>query len=315
MFNLGILFANAVGAARHYSALAWSCGAMAIIFLAVFIFMPETPQYLLSVGHTDDALSALRWLRGKESVSMELASMVEVVERSARERTSLRAVLSTLTMRRALILSIGLVIIQQLSGINVVFFYTQSIFEAAGSTMSPSTCAITVAVVMLIFSQIAAPLSDRAGRRALLLASAIGMAVSLAALGGYFHAKTTMGDDAVASVFWLPLASVIAYMCFYLLGFGPLPWAVMAELLPPSAKGTAGALVSSSCWVLSFIATKCFQDLVDALGTAAAFFIFAGCSAAGAVFVFCLLPETKAKSLDQIQRELSVGFRAASAPS
>lgn len=312
MFNLGILYVYSIGAAENYAALAWSSAAVGIAFFIIFIFMPETPQYLLSKGHRDDALLALRWLRGRQDTAAELAVMVENVERDAEERrrSSFREMLTKPAMRRALVLSVGLVTIQQLSGINVVFFYTQGIFEAAGSSMMPSTCSIVVGVVMLVFSPVAALLADRAGRRLLLLASSIIMAISLTSLGGYFQAKSSYGNDAVSGIAWLPLASVISYMCAYLLGFGPLPWAVMAEVLPPGAKGTTGALVSACCWIESFVMTKCFQDIVDGLGTAAAFFTFAVFSIIGAAFVFFLLPETKAKSLEQIQRELAVGFRA-----
>ncbi|XP_071445146.1 facilitated trehalose transporter Tret1-2 homolog [Hetaerina americana] len=317
MFNVGILFANAVGAAKNYAALAWSSAALAVAALGLILLMPESPRCLLARGKLDEAQLSLQWLRGTPQVTQELANMTEVVEREREEQraSSFRELVSMPAMKRALIISIGLVVIQQLSGINVVFLYTQRIFKDAGSSMTPSTCSIVVAVVMLLFSQIAAPLSDKAGRRILLLTSAIAMSISLASLGGYFQAKESPpseGNDHLASLTWLPLTTVIAYLCAYLLGFGPLPWAVMAEVLPPTAKGPAGAIVASACWILSFIATKCFQDLVEALGTAAAFFLFAGFSFLGAVFVFFLLPETKGKSLEQIQSQLALGFRVRS---
>jgi MFS family permease len=127
--------------------------------------------------------------------------------------------------------------------------------------------------------------------------------LSLAALGLYFLLKETLQQD-VRAISWLPLVCLIVYISAYCLGIGPLPWIVMSEVLPPNVKGIAGGIVTSFCWITSFILTNSFQTLIDYFGRHCAFWLFALNSGLAILFIYYKVPETKGISLQEIQDRL-----------
>lgn len=134
-----------------------------------------------------------------------------------------------------MIISGGLLAFQQISGINVVLFYSQSIFQKAGSSMDPAVATICVGIVQVLSSGCTPLIVDRLGRKIILLTSAAGMAIALGFLGLFFlldHQKA----EIVSSISWLPIVSLIAYVIVYCVGFGPLPWAVLGKIVFTSKK-------------------------------------------------------------------------------
>ncbi|XP_067007203.2 facilitated trehalose transporter Tret1 isoform X2 [Anabrus simplex] len=299
MFNIGLLFAYAVGAADNYLVLNASCLLVPILFFAAFVWMPESPVFLLSKGRTSEAHRALQWLRGPlHNTQFEMQKLEAAALEDARQKTSWRSTVTNRATVRALVISLGLVAFQQLSGVCVVFSYTEKIFEMAGSSLSPSLSAVLVGLVMLAMSYVTTVLVDRTGRKVLLLSSSVLMAVAHGLLGLYLALSPLPGWS------WLPLFSVLLYISMYCAGLGPLPWTVMAEVLPANVKGQAGSLVSCFCWALSFAVTKVFVNLEQGIGLHFTFWLFGLCCAFSAVFVALMVPETKGKSLQQIQEEL-----------
>jgi MFS family permease len=138
----------------------------------------------------------------------------------------------------------------------------------------------------------------------LLLVSTIVDALSLLTLGAYFLLKEQLHRD-VSAVSWLPLLCLVVYIGAYCLGIGPLPWVVMSEVLPPNVKGSAGAIVASSCWVTSFMLTNTFQTFIDYVGRYCAFWVFGLHCLLAALFVHYRVPETKGISLQEIQLRLA----------
>lgn len=304
-FNIGILYAYAVGAAGHYTLLNLTCLALPVLAVLIFVWMPEAPQYLLTKDNRAGAAKSLQWLRGKShNVEHELQQLKEVAEKEARNRGSLKDMLTSPLAVKALVISTGLVSFQQLGGICVVLFYTETIFQAAGSSMSASLSAVIVGTVMLIMSFCIMPIMDRAGRRVLLLVSTCVDALSILVLGLYFLLKEQLHRD-VTAISWLPLVCLVTYIGAYCLGIGPLPWVVMSEVLPPNVKGSAGAIVTSSCWITSFMLTNSFQTFTDYVGRYCAFLVFALHSLIAALFVYYKVPETKGISLQEIQDRLA----------
>jgi len=109
----------------------------------------------------------------------------------------------------------------------------------------------------------------------------------------------------VSSLGWLSLLSLLIYIAFFSLGWGPLPWLITAEVLPVRAKGLAGGLATASNWLFAFLTTKEFEDLESAIDSFGAFWLFAGVCLAGVAFVLVYVPETKGKSLEEIEAELT----------
>lgn len=196
-----------------------------------------------------------------------------------------------------------LMFFQQFSGINAVIFFTVDIFKMAGSSLDPNFCSIIVGVVQVLMTFAAAALVERTGRKILLLQSSAVMCLCLAVLGIYFNVKDA-GKD-VSSFGLVPLVSLVLFIISFSLGYGPIPWMMMGELLAAEVKGIASSIVVLFNWTSVFIVTKTFPILLTSLGNDFTFWIFAVIMAIGTVYGFKELFETKGKSNAQIQLMLS----------
>jgi SP family facilitated glucose transporter-like MFS transporter 8 len=176
------------------------------------------------------------------------------------------------------------------------------LFQSAGSTLEPSTATIIVGVIQTVATFISTLVVDRLGRRILLLISDFVMAICTLLLGIYFYLKNEGHDT--DNLGWLPLTSVCLFIVTFSLGYGPIPWMMVGELFAPHIKGFASSLSCVLNWILAFVVTRFYSNLADSFSIQATFWIFAVISAIGTAFVFFVVPETKGKTLDQIQKEL-----------
>lgn len=144
-------------------------------------------------------------------------------------------------------------------------------------------------------------IADLVGRRILLVVSSAVMSLCTIVIGIYFHLKDNHHD--VSSLGWLPLLSLCLFIVVFSIGYGPIPWALMPELLPSEIKGTAGSIACVINWLCAFLVTKFFADLVATCGSDVTFWIFAAVSAVGITFSWNI-PETKGKTFEEIQQEL-----------
>jgi len=203
---------------------------------------------------------------------------------------------------KSLTICVGLIFFQQLSGINVVLFNAQSIFEDAKTGLDPATSAILLGVVQVIACGLTPFIVDRLGRKPLLVTSCIVASITLTLMGSYFYLKDR-GDD-IQYITWLPVTALIIYMLVYCFGLGPLPWAISGEMFPSDIKSIAAPIVASVCWLLGFITTRFYPNL-NAIGPYVAFFLFGGFSAVAVLFVVFVVLETKGLSLHEIQVRLN----------
>jgi len=182
--------------------------------------------------------------------------------------------------------------VQQFSGINAVIFYSASILQAGGID-DPNTGGLLIMGVQVVMTAVAVLLMDRAGRRALLLVSLAGMCFCAAAMGA-FHLNAQRPT-------WLALASLVGYIASFSLGLGAIPWLLMGELFAADVRALAASMATLLNWAFSFTMTLVFAQLNAALGPAGTFFLFSAICAAGAAFVAACLPETKGRSLAEVQ--------------
>jgi len=302
----GILFVYVVGTFASWQWLALICGFVPVVFLIAMIFVPESPRHLLAKGKNAEASQALCWFRKKTS-SQEVEDDLKIIETSVNDAKAQKSKFSDLfisyNLRPALIM-LGLMLFQQLSGINAVIFYTVDIFESAGSSLDSNVSSIIVGVVQVAATLLSVFVVDRLGRRVLLLVSDVVMCISLVLLGLFF--KLDDGGNA-DNIGWLPLVSLITFVIAFSIGFGPLPWMMLGELLPPKIKGLTASLATMFNWLLAFLVTRFFKNVLSALGAAWCYWCFAIVCAVGTVFVFIFVPETKGKSIEEIQRHFGGG--------
>lgn len=302
---VGLLFSYCLGPYMSIMAFNIACIVSPCIFLIVFyLFIPESPYYLIRTDK-EAAEQALMKLRSKsqEGVQDELNDIKTSVDETLANKASFSDIFKSKGLTKALTISVGLVSLQQLSGINIVLFYAQDIFTDAGSTIPADISTIIIGIVQVFASGATPIVVEKKGKRYLLLLSAVGMAVSQGALAVFFYIKT--GGSNVSSIAWLPVTSLVAYIITYCLGFGPLPWAVMGELFPGNIKSIASTVTAAGCWFLGFVITKYFSFVSELIGTAGSFGIFALCCVGAAVFVYKCVPDTSGKSLQEIQDILS----------
>uniref|UniRef100_A0A182Q863 Facilitated trehalose transporter Tret1 n=1 Tax=Anopheles farauti TaxID=69004 RepID=A0A182Q863_9DIPT len=302
--NIGILLCFVAGKYLDWSGLAFLGATLPVPFLILMFLIPETPRWYVSRNREDLARKALQWLRGRQAdVEPELRG-ISKSHQEAERHASKSAMLDLLNKSnlKPLLISLGLMFFQQLSGINAVIFYTVSIFQSAGSTIDEKLCTIIVGVVNFIATFIATVLIDRLGRKILLYISDVAMIITLMTLGTFFYMKNN-GDD-VSHIGWLPLAAFVVFVVGFSLGFGPIPWLMMGEILPGKIRGSAASVATAFNWSCTFVVTKTFTDITIALGNHGAFWMFGSICIIGLLFVIVYVPETQGKSLEDIERKM-----------
>ncbi|XP_063701895.1 facilitated trehalose transporter Tret1-like isoform X2 [Culicoides brevitarsis] len=302
--NIGILICFVAGKYMNWSELAYLGAALPVPFLILMFLIPETPRWYVSKGKEPQARKALQWLRGKQAnIEPELKGVMK--SHSEAEKSSSGSQIFELLKRqnlKPLSISLGLMFFQQLSGINAVIFYTTSIFKSAGSTIDESLCTIIVGIVNFIAVFIATVLIDRLGRKILLYISDAAMILTLATLGAFFYLKSS-GHD-VENIGWLPLASFVIFVVGFSLGFGPIPWLMMGEILPARIRGSAASVATGFNWLCTFVVTKTFVDMVATIGSHGAFWLFGSFCVCSLFFVIFYVPETQGQSLEDIERKM-----------
>ncbi|RLU25240.1 hypothetical protein DMN91_003333 [Ooceraea biroi] len=306
--TFGLLYSYAIGPFVSYTVFWIVCAILPILFFVCFMMMPESPYFLLAQGRRDEAITSLAKLRSKSeaAVQKEADEIQVILDEAFREQVSISDLFTVKANFKALIYTCTMVMFQQFTGINVVLFYMQKIFIAAGSSVPTEQAPIVIGAVQLLASALTPIVVDRAGRRILLVFSGIGEVVSLCALGLYFYLKEVVqATDVLEQISWLPVVALIVFISTYSVGWGSLPWAVMGEMFASNVKAKASGITVSVCWFLAFLITKFSSTMEEALGNYALFWTFGGFSILSVIFTVLLLPETKGKSLQEIQDELN----------
>ncbi|KAF5281132.1 hypothetical protein FQR65_LT02998 [Abscondita terminalis] len=303
--NIGILMCFIIGTYTPWDNLAWVGVAIPVPFIVLAFIIPETPKWYISKGKYENARRALQWLRGKEiNTDHEFNNLIRSQQKSSMDQAKSLTILFKPSNVKPLLISLGLMFFQQMSGINAVIFYTSDIFEMAGSnTIDKNTSTIIVGVVNFVSTFIATVLIDRLGRKILLYVSSTLMVLTLGILGTYFYLLESGVE--VSNYGWLPLASFVIYVLGFSLGFGPIPWLMMGEILPAKIRGSAASVATAFNWSCTFIVTKTFVDIIHSIGPHGTFWMFSIICALSLVFVIIWVPETQGQSLDEIERKLA----------
>jgi len=267
-----------------------------IVFFISAMFIPESPRWLAKSGDKEGARRILARIGGKLYGDRTLAEIESLLGSEEQTKVAWRDLLAP-GIAKVLVIGISLAILQQWSGINIIFNYAEEIYRNAGYGVSGILFNIVITgTINLVFTLLALGSVDRFGRRALMLWGCAGIAVSQTVLGFVYRA-----DIKGLPVLIITLCTIACYA----LSLAPVTWVLISEIFPNRVRGIAVSIAVSSLWIASFLLTLTFPILNRALGSSGTFWTYAGICLAGFLFVLARVPETKGKTLEQIERELT----------
>lgn len=277
----------------------WMFGVMAIpaaLFFVLLFFVPESPRWLVKRHRVEEARAVLHGV-GAENVDAELTDIVQSLKEEAGQGITN---LFQKKYRFAIMCAVLLAVFNQLSGINVIMYYAPMIFEKAGaSTNAAMLQAVAVGVTNMIFTIIAMFFIDRFGRKTLLLIGAVGMFLSLAGAALHYFDESYFGGTGV-------VAFIVGFIAFFAFSQGAVIWVFLAEIFPNRVRSKGQALGSFTHWIMNAIIGLAFPIALSTLGGGAVFLFFAVMMIPFFLFVWKVMPETKGKSLEELEKFIIV---------
>ncbi len=272
----------------------FACAVPAVAFFLLTFLVPESPRWLMKAGKPEKALPTLIKIGGEEYAHEEMAN-IQATLADVSEKVDFKTLFKP-AYGAILLIGIFLAVFQQWCGINTVFNYAEEIFTAAGYGVSDTLFNIVITgSVSLIFTLVAMFTVDKWGRKKLMIFGSIGLTVNYIFLGAAFYFQ--LKGIAV-------LALVVTAVAIYAMSLAPIVWVILSEIFPNRIRGAAMALATFALWIACFILTYTFPLLNKSLGAAGTFWVYAGVCLVGFIFILKKLPETKGKSLEEIENEL-----------
>ncbi len=265
-----------------------------LILLIAMTFMPNSPRWLVNNRKMDKARSTLIEIRRTNNINNELNEIMTSLDKQKGGRKELFSPL----IKPAMIVGISLAIFQQVTGINTVIYYAPTIFEFAGfqSAAAAIFATIIVGIVNVGFTLVAIFLLDRVGRRKLLLLGLAGMSGMLIMLGIVFFLPSLLNQLGT-----LAAIGLISYVAFFAIGLGPVFWLLISEIYPLKVRGLAMSIVTEANWGSNLIIALTFLTLIQLLGRAGTFWLYAVVGILALIFTYVYVPETKGRTLEEIE--------------
>lgn len=264
----------------------------AIAFIALLFAVPESPRWLAQRGREDEAHDILTKVDGAEHAASEMAAIREA---ASHEEGRFSELVSG-PFRKPLLIAVVLMACSQFCGINAIMYYSTKIFAAAGGgTANAFNSSVWVGLINVVFTFVAIAFVDRAGRRPLLLIGTAVQAIALGLVGWMFHTSTG----------GLPLLlCVIGFIAAFSMAMGPIGWLFCSEIFPNKVRGRAMSIAAFTVWVSCYIVAQTFPMMNDnpAIGPALTFWIYGAVSLFSFFFVLAMIPETKGRTLEQIEK-------------
>ncbi|PHT32697.1 hypothetical protein CQW23_29034 [Capsicum baccatum] len=259
-------------------------------------------HHTAKMGLTEDFETSLQVLRGFDAdISVEVNEIKRAVASTSRKSTIRFADLKQRRYWLPLMIGIGLLVLQQLGGTNGVIFYSSNIFLSAGISSS-NAATFGVGAIQVVATAVSTWLVDKTGRRLLLIVSSSGMAVSLLIVAVAFFLKSFVDEDSTlyGALGIISVVGVVLMIVAFSLGMGPIPWLIMSEILPVKIKGLAGSVATLANWFFSWVVTAT-APLLLAWSSGGTFTLYTLMCAFTVAFVTIWVPETKGKTLEEIQ--------------
>jgi MFS transporter, SP family, arabinose:H+ symporter len=260
-----------------------------LLFFMLLLLVPESPRWLQLKGRDEEAFQILTKVLGKEEAKKELEKIKPTCEKGC---SSVNQIFKP-GLRKALMIGVVLAVLQQVTGINAIMYYAPEIFKQAGAAQNSSLVeTVLVGIINLIFTVVSLWLVDKLGRKVLLLIGTSIMTISLAVIGFAFRTGSAGS--------WV-LLFILLYVAAFAISMGPIVWLVIAEIFPNRVRGVASSIASVALWMADFLVSQNFPVMLNTIGSALTFWIFGILSAFTFFFTLKIVPETKGKSLEEIE--------------
>ncbi|KAK1131700.1 hypothetical protein K0M31_015861 [Melipona bicolor] len=297
---LGSLIGNVMGSYVSMMCFGLVSLILTVCFMIIFPLLPQSPYHYVRENNAIEAKKTIQWYCRKSNVNVELEAIENFVRSS--EQSSLRDKIAQITERknrRAFSVIIVLFIFMQLSGISTVTFYMEIIIRSAKVTfLKPATIVIISSGIGIVVGWISVYLIDRYGRRILMAVSCGFVIVSMILLGLHFMLLEQNFDP--KSLEWLSIVAMIMFMLMSI-GIVPVPTTMLSELFPDDLKSLAGFTASITSAIFSFMSSRTYQPLVDLMTEKYVFWMYAFIMVLCLVYSIVEMPETKGKTLQEIQ--------------
>jgi sugar porter (SP) family MFS transporter len=281
----------------------WMLGVAAIPGLVLTLGMltvPHSPRWLKSHGRDDEARDVLERLRAGDPNADIDGEIRDIEEAAQKERGTTVQSLLRPELRPMFAVGLLLAVAQQFVGVNTVIYYAPTILSDTGMGNSAALAAtVIVGATNLVFTVVAVMLLDKVGRRALLMTGTVGLLLALLLLGVYFTSSTLQQDYG-----WVALAGLVLFIASFAVGLGPVFWLMISEIFPVGARGKAMSVCTIANWGANFLVAQTFLSLSEAITRQGVFFLYAALAVASVVLFAKWVPETKGRSLEQIQNDL-----------
>ena len=285
----------------------WMLGAGVIpaaILLIGICFLSDTPRWLFTKGREEDAKKAFLRIEPSGDVEIHLQEIKETLTpKTGENKTKFQR-----WMFMPIFVGVGIMFVQICTGINTIIYYTPTIFQIAGfeSHIGALYATIGIGFVNFIMTIVAIAYTDKLGRKPLLYIGLWGMLFSLITLGGSFAWATELGTAGK----WIAVASVVIYIASFAMSLGPVGWIMVSEIMPLQIRGFAMSAATVSNFGFNFVVVLSFLPLLNTIGNAATFWMFAGITIISMLFVYFFVPETKGISLEKIEKNWKNGVSA-----
>ncbi|XP_042230648.1 facilitated trehalose transporter Tret1-like isoform X2 [Homarus americanus] len=294
--TFGVVWSYITGAFFPWRISCYLCAAPCILTTAAMLFVPESPYWLLLKGRREDAEAALQWLRGPNYDLFEEITEMEAKLTSVGRKVEFRELWRPRT-RKPFLLALFMMTLQQGSGCNILMMYTGTIFSSAG-VVNVNMAVLYTGLVQIAGTLFSVLLMDHAGRRPMIVLSTFVMGTSTVTLGVYYYMYNVVGEHGPS---WVPLATILVSVFGYCLGSRTIPWLFATELFNTTIRSTANSVTFFYNRILNFIIIQIYPHFEEATGAHTVFFFYGGVCLICCLISFLFVPETKGKTLEQIQ--------------